>query len=1270
MVAVTTPRLQPYLPRLVHEWARRDADTLVRSIEGSMVFVDVSGFTKMSERLARQGKVGAEEVSDVIDDTFSALLAEAYMAGGGLLKFGGDALLLFFDGDGHALRAAAAAHGMRRELRRVGTFATSAGNVTLRMSVGAHTGLYHFFLVGASHRELIVAGPAATATVTMEGAASAGQILLSPALAAALPAASRGRHLGPGVLLAGTPPPLESVPVQRIASDLDLEPFVPVALRETVLAGDVEPEHRSVTVAFVHYGGFDVLVERDGADAAARRLDTLVRAVQAAVEAHGIAFLATDIAPDGGKIILTAGAPVVTGADEEQMLLAVRDVVAANAGLPLHVGVNRGPVFAGAIGPTYRKTYTVMGDAVNLAARLMAKAETGEVIATAAVLSASRTIFATRELEPFLVKGKKKPITAFAVGDATGSRTTIAEAGLPLLGRDEELATLLRAWEAARAGAGGVIEIAAEPGMGKSRLLDELLARIEDARVIHAECRLYQSATPYFPFRALLRSAFGLDGLGDAEAFAALERLVHERSPSLTPWLALIATPLDLDVAPSPEVKALDERFRRARLEEVVAALVAEVAEEPAVVVVEDTHWMDEPSRDLLARVTRALRERPWLVVLSRRPGGDGYAAEDGDGLTRIELRPLGPEPVVALIQAATEDAPLRPQQERELAERAAGNPLFLIELLDGLRRGGAVETMPSSVEGLIHARIDVLPTADRRRLRALSVLGNGFRVEHAPATLGVEGAPEVRRALRPLAEFLSVDRTGWVEFRHALIRDAAYEGLPFRRRQELHAQVGDSILRAAGDDPDEQAELLAVHYWHAGRWAEAWRFNRFAGDGARAVYANVEAARFYERAAGAAARLPAVPAWERVAVAGRLAEVQEHAGEFGAALAVLARARRLAASDPIARADLHVRRARVLIRTGELRSAYRETTRGYRLVEELEGHAAASTRARLSGLASNILLFAGRTREALPLARRAVEQAEAADERSELAYALVVLDDTLWRLGRGAEAVFATRAVSIYASIGDLPGVGAAENSIGVRAYAEGRWDDAVGAYRRAADAFARAGNEAQAAGVAGNVGEVLVSQRRFDEAEPLLREAIRVQRAHGMVSLAMFGEIQLGRLHLGRGDFDEAVAMLESVRDEAVNAAIPADSLEATIYLCQAATERGDAEYGLELLESELERAPDVVDYYAAAVAVARAKALYALGRLDAAQETIDASLGTARDNDALYETAELLLLRADVESRQRRNQDEEALREAYGLLQRLGVVTTESASARRPS
>ncbi len=141
-------------------WLAGADDALVETLDGTMVFADVSGFTRLSERLARKGKEGAEYLVDAINACFSALLADAYSRGGSLLKFGGDAMLLWFAGEEHALRACASAAAMRRTLRDVGRIRAGASDVVLRMSVGVHTGPYAMFLVGGSHRELLIGGPA------------------------------------------------------------------------------------------------------------------------------------------------------------------------------------------------------------------------------------------------------------------------------------------------------------------------------------------------------------------------------------------------------------------------------------------------------------------------------------------------------------------------------------------------------------------------------------------------------------------------------------------------------------------------------------------------------------------------------------------------------------------------------------------------------------------------------------------------------------------------------------------------------------------------------------------------------------------------------------------------------------------------------------------------------------------------------------------------------------------------------------------------------
>ncbi len=608
------------IPRVARVWADTGPDDdLHRRIDGSVVFVDISGFTKMSERLARFGNVGAEHVTEVIGSRFSRLLTDAYDHGATLLKFGGDALLLFFSGDAHERAAVAAAYEMRNTLRQIATVATDAGTVILRMTVGVHSGPFDFFLVGGSHRELIVAGPTASAAVAIEGAARTGQIVIGPATAAALPAANVGTPTGPGFALRGTIAEPRPGAVVLPEVDRDLRPLVPVALREVLGGPEGRSEHRRVTVAFLHFSGLDALVARSP-DAAAAGLDELVRIVQEAIDPRGVCFLATDVDADGGKIILTAGAPLGSGEDEEQMLLALREIVERQPSLPLQIGVNAGPVFAGDIGTTFRRNYTVMGDAVNLAARRHGPR---------AARAAPRDCFSARQLSHpvrdrrarAVLRQRQAPTGHGVLGRA---RAGCARRKWPARSCRSSAATrisrVVPVIDGLTSGRGGVIEIVGDPGAGKSRFFSEIERRAAGIPVRTAQCRLYQAATPYFPIGQLLEGIIGVPA-GSDEAATRLEQVVSVAAPRLRPWLPLIGIPLGLELADTEEVAQLDESFRKQRLEDAVIELLAVLLNEPTILCFEDTHWMDDSSGDLVRRARRA-RLRTSRGSCASRGGG------------------------------------------------------------------------------------------------------------------------------------------------------------------------------------------------------------------------------------------------------------------------------------------------------------------------------------------------------------------------------------------------------------------------------------------------------------------------------------------------------------------------------------------------------------------------------------------------------------------------------------------------------------------------
>ena len=1246
---------QPYLPRMVRDWDEDAPGHLHQCLDGSMVFVDISGFTAMSERLAKYGKLGAEELTAVIAATFHELLAAAYSFGASLLKFGGDALLLFFTGDQHVLRSCAAARAMQQRLDEVGVCATSAGQVTLRMSVGIHTGMFDFFLVGGSHRELIVSGPAATRTVEMEAAARAGQVLVSPGTASALPAANRGRTSGPGVLLKGAMD-VESSARRHVESPPDeLAQFVPIGLCQLLLSGEVEPEHRPATVAFLQYHGVDDIIEGDGADVAGQRLDSLIRSVQEAADARAITFLATDIATNGGKVILTAGVPSTTGNDEEEMLLALRRVISGGPALPISVGVTWGRVFAGEVGTPYRRTYTVMGDTVNLAARLMARAPAGELYASAEVISGSRTTFELSSLEPFMVKGKKLPVNALSVGDPQGSKSRRATSGLPLIGRDQELTVLTSAWENARGAKGQMVELAADAGMGKSRLVEEFLATTQPDRVIHSECRLYQAATPYFPFRALLRAAWGFEDLDGESLEMELREMVDEAAPELTPWISLVGLALGLDLPDTVEAAQLEDQFRPTRTLAAVAALMEATLSEPTVFVIEDTHWMDEPSRGLLAGLVVGLERQPWMFVLTRRPGEDGFVAPDVPGVQRIELHSLGIEAAKRLIFSVTEDAPLAPQQVERLAVQADGRPLFLIELLQTLRTTGSLEEIPQSIEAMIATRIDTLPLADRNLLRRLSVLGNGFQIGQVSAVLGEEGGipADHQRAVRRLSGFLTVDKSGSVNFQHALIRDVAYDGLPFRTREQLHARVGDSIYAACAGHPEEFAELLSLHYFYAKKWSRTWRYSRMAGDHAKEIYANHEAAAFYKRALQASTKLDWVDGSDRVKVLRSLASVLFEADSFDEAITSLREAARLIGDDPVARADLRLSSARCYLRKGALSRALRETALGLKLVEKSDLPEAKRATARLRALRSSVLSDQFRPRMALKVGLRAIEEAEASGELDALARAYTSIDEAYQILGLRDEAVHEEKALEIFEELGDLSGITLLAINLGVQAYADGRWDDAVEMYAKAQEVSRRSGNSSAEGAAAANLGEVLISRGSLDEAETVLNEARRVLRGQNVIGFALFAETQLARLTMERGDALAAANALDQVIEEANRIGQSFFAIDASVHLADALTRAGDPKRAIEVTSVTRELAGEDAALYEVPLERLRAAALIALAKPEEALAHIEPALVSAREQRLVYEEALLLLIKAQTGF-----DKGEALEEANRLLKDLGA------------
>ncbi len=1213
-----TGTLTAHVPTVLLKHLEEAPDQQVRSLEATVVFADVSGFTRLSERLARAGKEGAEQLTDAINTCFSALLADAYEMGASLIKFGGDALLLWFDGEDHAARACTAAVAMRQTLRELSGDRTGPIKVGLRISIGIHSGTYETFLVGGSHHEYLIAGPAASTAVTMESVASAGQILVSKATAQLLPPNCLGAPLGPGLLISRSPMSapqprrtLPSAPLDLVASCLSTE------LRAHLLAAPAAPEHRTAIIAFVQFGELDKLIVERGPEVAAAELDQLVRVAQEGADRYEVCFLGSDVAAAGGKLLLSAGAPRAVGDDEERMLLTLRHLIEAETELPIRIGVNRGHVFAGEVGPFYRRTYTVMGDAVNLTARLSAKAPWRTIYATDGVLDRSQTRFERKDVEPFMVKGKSRPVQAWEVGRVLGAappRSTQIE--MPLLGRDRELAALRDGVEEARSGRGSMIEITGETGSGKSRLLAEAAKLGERMRPMQAICEAYTQTVPYAAWREPLRQLLGLTR--DHSEEIVVQRLrehVGTQRPELAPWLPLLAIAFGVEVPSTREVRDLSAEFREAKLHEVVLSFLAPYFGIPTLVVIEHVHLMDAASAALLGAIAEALRDSAWLVLITRRDVGDGFARAH-ENVLQFELGPLSREDSLALAEATPEAHVLPPHLLELAVERSGGSPEFLLDLLSTAAGGSG--TLPDSIEAAAGARIDSLDPGDRALVRRAAVLGLTFHVERLREVLD-PGAHELDDEVwSRLAGVFEHEPDGHVRFRRPALCEVAYEGLPFTLRRELHANVASSLEHGHARDVDADPAVLSLHFSRAGDHARAWKYALVGAERAGERFAHADASALYRRAIDAGRADGAAPA-QLATVWERLGESLAQVGEQAAAADAYTSARKLSDGDPIAEARLCFRHGRLRERS-EMTGAVRWMRRGLRAVEHMRGHEARAWRARLIAELAWIRQRQRRYRETERLCREALKEGKAIGELRAQARACYTLDWALFELGRPDEATYSKRALEIYRELGDPDHEGNVLNNLGGFAYWRGSWQEAIELYRQAGACRQRAGNAADAAETDANVGEILSDQGRLEDAEAHLRRALRVWSSTGHREGATFAQMLLGRLAARAGRAEEGVSLLEETAAQMRQVGVGFYAELASALVAEAEAVAGDPQRGLEIAEGLLESGSRHVALLRRATGICLGR----LGRGDEARCELELAATAAEERAEDYELA----------------------------------------------
>lgn len=1205
-----------FAPRVHREL--RDSGVRHHHDISSLVFADLSGFTPLSERFAKRGQVGAELLTDLLNELFAPILDHALERGGDLLKFGGDALLLRFSRagdhatDDHAAAAVASAWSMQQIL----TATARRRRVDVGMSVGVATGELHLYLAGGRVPELVACGPVVDRCLELETAASSGQVLVDVPAASLRAIGAEGRDTNGAVHLhevANPTAPVVHLTNEARRGDTLLDP----AVADAVAAG-AAPEHRRAVVAFGHFR----VPEPENSAATAPLLDRVFDSVRAACDETSVCVMNCDADRGGGKLILTAGVPSTTGDDVDRMLHCCLRVLSDVGDTGIRFGVNEGRIFAGPVGSPRRRAYTIIGDAVNLAARVMGHAPDATLLATSGVLRRSREAFETVRLEPFVVKGKTDPVEAEEVIRPTGRRIERTDA-THLRGRDRELARLTSAArDAIGRRRGAAIEIVGPAGIGKSRLTAALISDA-GARALTVEAGRYLANSPYGAIADAFVRLTGLDGTAPERVGRdALLQLVRRVVPHLEAWLPFLGIPLGIQIPDTEQTAGIAPEFRPRRVHQVFGDLLLETFPSPHVVLIEDSHWMDDASSELLTAVAPRLLDAGWLLVSTRRPEPTGWQMAEQAGSTArsfdaevMDLRPLSATAIGELATDLAASTPLPDHVTRVLVERSHGNPLFLEELIRATAAGADIADLPDRVEVLIEARIDRLAAADRSALRTAAVLGARFTA----STLGAV-SPDAIDRIPNLDEFLHRSDADEIRFHHALFRDTAYQTLPVRERRRLHGAVAAVIEERSGADRDEWAELLATHWFHAGEAARAWPFLRSAAARATADLAPLEASRFLEQALQCVRQLPADERTHRTEVELALGELYETLGRFTRAEAMFRAARRHASTPEDAASSLG-REARVARSMRSLTTAVRRYRRALREVPP----EAYEVRAQLLvGLAS-VYEYQGRHRDKLALLEAAIDDAALAGDKKTLAHAHLLIGNTYGDLGEPGGREHLETALMLFEATDELWGIASSQNNLGVESYYEGDWNEALRRYGLALDGFVRIGDETSHATMLNNIAEIHSDQGHWDLAQQGFEGARRMWRASGFALGVALAASNLGRLATRTGDLVSAEQHFDDARDGFTQIKAKGFLLELDARLAAWHLRRGDVEAALELAQQTLaeggdELQPTVICQLERITALA----LHRDGGNSTAIDHIDRSIDLAMQSDALFEQA----------------------------------------------
>lgn len=1161
---------------------------------GAALIADISGFTPLTESLALAlgPQRGAEELTRYLDLVYDALIGQVDRYRGAVIGFSGDAITCWFDGD-DGRRATAAALGMQRAMSDFAALPMpNGGHVSLALKCGVATGKVLRFVVGDPGIQLIdvIAGSPLDRAAEAEHHASKGQVILDEPTWKALHSyivieeyrVDEATHATFAVVTGSTdpvPPTPWSPLTEDALSEAQVRPWILAPIYERLKGqGSFLAELRPVVPLFLRFGTIDF----EDAGTAGQQLDAYIRWVQSIIVKYEAALIQLTIGDKGSYLYAVFGAPIAHQNDAVRAVAAAQELRQPPPELSFiystQIGISRGRMRAGPYGSHTRRTYGTLGDEVNVAARLMQAAAPGQVLVTHSVAGEAGQTFPFTQLEPIRLKGKANPISAFRLEVAGHHDLHLPEPAyaLPMVGRQAELAAITEKLEMAATGKGQILGIAAEAGMGKSRLVAEVVKRAtaQGFRVYTGACQSFGTNSAYLVWHEIWESFFEINpSAPPAEQIEILESELTGEDATLAQRLPLLGSVLSLSIPENSLTLSLDSQLRKASLEALLVDWIkARGAERhtPFVFVLEDCHWIDPLSDDLLAAIGRSIQNDRVLLLLTFRPleatAGQSLAVLEQPHSSIITLNDFTPGEAQRLIelklsQFGEAEGTFSSALVEQITTRTQGNPFYIEEILNYLRdqrqtlrdlRGIEALGLPDSLHSLILSRIDRLRESQKITIKVASIIGRNFPFRWLWGAYPELGLPEEVKA--DLAQLSSLDLTPLdvpepelrYLFKHALTQQVAYESQPFAARTQMHGNLAGYIERIYSDTLDKYLDLLAYQYGHSSDVLKQREYYRRAGIAAEAAYDPETAITYYRKALAvwdaprdtgdAALRFDVYEGLGRMLV--NRAQYDEATETFRT---MLEQARQ--AELPVIESRAWYGLSSAQSSAGDQRAALESAGQAERLAQD-----AGATRELAAALEmkGRCLFRLGDASAALALGEEMLQLTTEHQARLQMSRSLNLIGAAQHILGRYDAAQAAWEgAFDIARELNDRRQMMSLLNNLGVVAESRGNYREALARYQEALQASREMGHRDGELMFLGNVGEARTRLADYALAEMDLREIIKMEAAAGSRSRAVTYTI-LAEALLGQGQTalaldaaQEALEMQRRAGDQALLAA-----------------------------------------------------------------------------------------------------------------------------------